>query len=321
MVPDPGLRRAAVEAGLRITEWTPSVHRDLRSRSGRLRLVEWGRPMRPVVLFLHGGGQTSSSWELVAQSLSSDARCIALDLPGHGESEWLQDAWYRATVIANVVGDALATVDVQPDVVVGASLGGLVGACLASRNRSVRALAMLDVGPESLGRGIEAIRRFLERASGRSSIEEYVREARRFNPRRSSETLRFSLKANLRRTADGLLTWKYDPRVFEPLEPMVLTDEKAALRAAMARLKCPVLIVRGEASEILTRAETISMAESSAKVEAVEVLGAGHTVHGDQPASVVWALGTFMQRHVGLGSRWMLVCTGHRRTVTLGPSA
>src|SRR3989442_3405075 len=67
-----------------------------------LRADARGDPGAPPVLFLHGGGQTRHAWGGTAEALACDGRlAIALDLRGHGESDWATgDAPYRLQRLA-----------------------------------------------------------------------------------------------------------------------------------------------------------------------------------------------------------------------------
>jgi len=49
----------------------------------------------PVILFLHGGGQTRQSWSgALREAVRRGYRAVSLDLRGHGESDWSADGHY-----------------------------------------------------------------------------------------------------------------------------------------------------------------------------------------------------------------------------------
>lgn len=86
------------------------------------------------MLLLHSLAAHSHWWDWTASRLAEAAHVIALDLRGHGESDWVEPAAYRA---ADYVGDIVAALDAlgcRAPLVVGHSLGGYVGACLAARH-------------------------------------------------------------------------------------------------------------------------------------------------------------------------------------------
>ena len=91
----------------------------------RFRYLDWGTPGKTPLLFLHGGGLTAHTWDLVCLALRADYRCLALDLRGHGDSEWSPEMDYG---IAAHSGDVEALVDhlgLDGLGLVGMSLGGL----------------------------------------------------------------------------------------------------------------------------------------------------------------------------------------------------
>ena len=54
----------------------------------KLHYVDWGNEGAPPVLLVHGGRDHARSWDWVAQGLRDDYRVIAVDLRGHGDSQW-----------------------------------------------------------------------------------------------------------------------------------------------------------------------------------------------------------------------------------------
>src|SRR5262249_52169250 len=65
--------------------------------SARLRLhyLFWGDPANEPVVLVHGGRDHARSWDFVAQSLAGRYSVYALDLRGHGDSDWATGGQYR----------------------------------------------------------------------------------------------------------------------------------------------------------------------------------------------------------------------------------
>ncbi|MFC7485965.1 alpha/beta fold hydrolase [Knoellia sp. CPCC 206453] len=97
---------------------------------------------RPVVL-LPGTGLTAADWDVVASDLSQDRTVHAVDLRGHGGSDW--PGTYSIEAMADDVMNLLPQLGAEVDLV-GHSLGGLVACRVAATSTQVRALVLEDVG-------------------------------------------------------------------------------------------------------------------------------------------------------------------------------
>lgn len=102
------------------------------------------RPLHPPLVLVPGTGNTAGDWETVATTLSHDRVVHAVDLRGHGRSEW--PATYSIELMAQDLAGLLPMLGSEVDLV-GHSLGGLV-ACrvLAIDSGNVRKLVLEDVG-------------------------------------------------------------------------------------------------------------------------------------------------------------------------------
>ncbi|HUB58381.1 MAG TPA: alpha/beta fold hydrolase, partial [Mycobacterium sp.] len=122
-----------------------------------------GDPDAPAVVFLHGGGQTRRSWGKAAAAVAERGwQAVTVDLRGHGESDWSQDADYRLTAFALDIQEVLRQVPPQP-VLVGASLGGFTTMLLAGEISPgiVRAAVLVDIVPNMDPSGANRIHNFM----------------------------------------------------------------------------------------------------------------------------------------------------------------
>ena len=86
----------------------------------------YGSPSDNLVILLHGGGQTRHAWGATGQKLSECGfYAVALDLRGHGDSDWSPDGSYK---VENFRDDLLSVIRQigKPAALVGASLGGMI---------------------------------------------------------------------------------------------------------------------------------------------------------------------------------------------------
>lgn len=229
---------------------------------GGIRLVAdvFGSSDDPVVLLLHGGGQTRAAWTQAAIALAEGGRhAIALDLRGHGENEWPADGRYDLDAYVGDVRAVLAELGSRP-VIVAASLGGWV------------ATAVLGESGEHLATGLVLID----------------------SPPRMDAADTEKMSQRLRRAATaGAAGW--DPRVLDGFD-----SEAAGPRliAAAARVAVPTLLVRGERSLLASREAVRELADCIKDVEAVEIADAGHLVATDQADAFNAVLLDFLERRV-----------------------
>jgi esterase len=325
-----GLRRAAQAKGVPVPEFVDPDEHHVVLAGHRFHYLDWGKPdLRPAV-FLHGHGLTAHTWDLVSLALRSRLRCFAPDLRGHGDSEWSPVMDYRVETHAADAERFLRQVSVAPAVLVGMSLGGLVALrCAADAGELVRALVIVDIGPESAGKfraasdraasdraasdraasdsaapdragsdnGAGRLVNFFSAPVELESVEQFVQHSLAFNPRRDPVLLRGSLLHNLRQLPNGRWTWKYDQR------PLLRTrsenagnrdDGMPAIWSVTDRVSCPVLVVRGGSSDILSRQGAADLAGRFRHGRWAEVPDAGHSVQGDNPAAFVSALQSFL---------------------------
>lgn len=116
--------------------------------------LRYGDPAAPVeVTFLHGAGLNAHTWDTTV--LHAGLAALVVDLPGHGDSAWRDDAQYTGRTLAADVEPAIREwADGRAQVLVGHSLGGLTAASLAARHPElVRELVLVDISPASTRTG------------------------------------------------------------------------------------------------------------------------------------------------------------------------
>lgn len=288
------LRLRAQLSGLPQRPWTPPRHHHVVVKGLRLHVLEWGPAHAPPMLLLHGGGQNAHTWDTVCHAMADSRRLLAMDQRGHGDSEWSYAFDYGEDAhVEDICGvmDALGVV--APIPVVGMSMGCVNGARLALDHPGrVSHLVAVDAGPWVCLEGAEPIKAFVSNNAPLESLDAGIEAALRFNPRRDRRLLRVSLQHALRRLPDGRLAWKGDRRAgaFE----RDFAASFARLAAAVDRLRCPLLVVRGQHSRVLLDHQAQRFASAVPDGRWVCVANAGHTVQGDNPAGLVAALEAFL---------------------------
>lgn len=286
-------RLRATLAGLADRPPRPMASHHIVLRGMRFHYLAWGAPDAPPLLFLHGGGQTCHTWELVCDALADRYRCLALDQRGHGDSEWSYEGDYSPPAH---VGDIAAFIDalgLARPVIVGMSMGALNGLHVAlSHPEMISALVTVDAGPWISIAGAVPIRDFMHTVSTLDQLDDFVATALRFNPQRDARLLRRSLLHNLRRRADGRLMWKTDLR--QPTDLKVAEGWITSVRDRVAALACPLLVVRGGNSAVMSDDDAARFAAAVPDGRWVRIDNAGHAVQGDQPKALIAVLEDFL---------------------------
>ena len=123
----------------------------------------------PELVLLHGGAQNAHTWDTVALALGRPL--VAIDLPGHGHSDWRTSGDYRPQAMA---GDITAVAEqLAPDAptLVGMSLGGLTAlTALATTPSLAEHLVLVDITPGVNQEKDAALLTVIPTTSGNGSI-------------------------------------------------------------------------------------------------------------------------------------------------------
>lgn len=278
-------------------------------RHQRFHFLEWGEPDLPTVVLLHGGNQSAHSWDLVSLNLSRRYHVLALDQRGHGDSEWSRGAHYGIDEMREDVRAFIQVVGVEPPVVVGHSMGGMVALSLAHRYpEALSGLVVVDIAPEVGERGVRMIRDFVGRNVEFDDLEEFLDKVERYDPYRSRAHIERTVKYNLLRRADGRYVSKSDRRRYR-LEGDS-TDDGTRPRLPgvpalddLTGINLPVLIVRGGDSNVLEPEAAQRFAAALPNAALITVPGCGHNVASQNTPGFLAALTQYLDRleRVGRG--------------------
>src|SRR5499427_4372219 len=209
------LATIADRLGIAFTDLAPPRSQSFRTPGEpNIHVLDWDGGGPPAVL-LHGGSLTARTWDYVAVALRSDFRLIALDMRGHGASDWASD--YS---IESYAADVMAVVDglaIERTRIVGMSLGGVVACEFALRHPDrTESLVMVDVTSRPVFAATARMRAFMTEFSGAATVDEVVEMALAVSPRSDPDRLRYRMRALLKHSDDGRLVWKHDRRFRRP---------------------------------------------------------------------------------------------------------
>ena len=257
--------------------------------------VEWGDASNPRVLVcVHGLTRCSRDFDFLAQALADEYRVVCPDVVGRGRSDWLRNkSLYAVPQYCADVTTLLARLDVETVDWVGTSMGGLIGMALAVQPETpIRRLVLNDVGPVITAASLERIGTYLGAAPRFDSIEQaeaFVRFVSATFGGFSDEQWRHLTVHVTRTAADGKVEFAYDPGIAEPFrEAQASSNGKdVELWPVYDGITCPTLLLRGEASDLLTHETALQMSQRGPRAKLVEVPGVGHApmlMNSDQVA-------------------------------------
>lgn len=161
----------------------------------------------PRIVFIHGAGLNAHTFDATILALGAPA--LAIDLPGHGDSSWRDDAAYAPALLAPDIIRGIEEWAHAPVVLVGHSLGGTTAAALAAAHPDlVASLVLVDITPGIDGSGPAELRRFYERLSfgSRDELLDYVLS---FGLGGEREQARRGVVLNSRVLPDSTVEWKH----------------------------------------------------------------------------------------------------------------
>jgi pimeloyl-ACP methyl ester carboxylesterase len=248
------------------------------------------------MVLLHGFGNEAHIWDDFAPNVASSYRVIAVDLRGHGDSDWDSDRRYDYDDHVADLEAVIEGLEVERVVLVSHSLGGRISMLYAgSHPDRIAGLVLVDSAPDLDARGITRITLDVgqNRDPSFASVDEYERMLTHGYPATDPVALRRMAQHGVKQREDGRFVFKMDPalRNFGNRRPDAGDAAKAEsanserLWKALEAITCPTLIVRGAASDFLAPDVADKMAdEVLANGQLAVVPQAAHSVMTDNPA-------------------------------------
>ncbi len=250
-----------------------------------------GDPGRPPIICIPGLTRNARDFEGVAERLAGRWRLICIELRGRGESGYAKDPMsYVPLTYLQDIEALVRELSLERFVPFGTSLGGLLTMLLAASGKERIAGALInDIGPEVDPSGLDRIRSYVGKTQ---SWPTWVHAARHFAEMQGDiypiwglEDWLIFAKRTCKLGPNGRILFDYDMRIAEPFKapgPVTGFD----LWTAFAALKeAPLLVVRGETSDILSPSTLERMQAEHPDLEAVTIPRTGHAPTLDEPES------------------------------------
>ena len=255
--------------------------------------LRWGEEP-PRVTLLHGAGLNAHTWDTTLLHLGVPA--LAVDLAGHGDSSWRDDAAYVGRVLAPDVAAALEAWTDRPQVLVGHSLGGLTAAAVAaSRPELVERVVIIDITPGIDPSGGPAqLRAFFAGPTDWATRDELVDKALAFGLGGARSAAERGVFLNTPVRPDGPVEWKHHFAHLAAAAAAAGADTSTpdAVRAVLAStgwddiaaVRAPILFVRADRG-FVTAADADELVRQAADAR-VRVVPTAHNVQEEDPAGL-----------------------------------
>lgn len=248
--------------------------------------LDWGEGSPRHLVLLHGLSSQAHTWDQFAEETSGSFRVIAPDLRGHGESSHAEDG-YTLNRFARDVKALVRHLNLPAFDLVGHSLGAMIAVRFTAEHPAlVNRLVLVDGGP---GLDADAAREgstdSFVRPLGFDSQKEAKAWYRERSPTRSEEWLEQRVKYGVKRNWAGKWVFRHDPELYWLLEggSSEFRQEEQRLWDMLAAVPCPVLVLRGQDSPLLSTEAARRMANAASNATLVEIPGAGHSIPSDAP--------------------------------------
>ena len=257
----------------------------------RIHYLDWGGRDKPPLVLIHGIARVAHTFDHIAPSFVDRYHVIAIDMRGHGDSDWEPGARDLVEDHVTDLEGIVSQLQLRGLTLWGNSTGGRVVQVFAGLHPDlVSALIVEDVGPErprsiadNFARQVQA------EAKGWASEEELLAQLRKGNQGISDDQLRTYAHFGSKSGPDGRIIWKRDPNL---AKGFVETE----LWQYVRRITSPTIYVIGGRSTIVP-AETQELLKKTVPgVEIVTMAGLGHYPSQEAPEAFLGIVNAFLIR-------------------------
>lgn len=236
-----------------------------------------------AVLCLHGLTRNSADFEELADVLAPDYRVLVMEQRGRGQSDYdaNPDNYQLGTYVQDALGllDSLGLDDVA---LIGTSMGGLMSMTMTAMSpQRFRGLVLNDIGPVVEAAGLARIQGYVGRGGPVTTWDDAVAAARAnnevaFPDFTDAEWLAFARRL-FRKGEGGRPELAYDPAISQPMNRDTASAVPPDMWSLFDQITAkPMLVIRGELSDILSSATVAEMARRKPDLESVDVPRRGH---------------------------------------------
>ena len=247
----------------------------------KIAYTQWGQAHNSEVLVCaHGLTRNGRDFDFISENLSDHYRVACPDLPGRGHSHWLpvHSDYIPQTYLSDMAA-LMARLGAEQVDWLGTSLGGLLGLTLAAQpNSPIRKLVLNDFGAFVAKQALDRIAEYVGTDPAfpdLAALEAYLREVHApFGPLDDAQWRHLAEHSARRDIQEDVWRLHYDPRLAKPFKEGFSEDMN--LWPLWDSVSCPVLILRGAESDILSHETAQQMLMRGPMAELIEFPGVGH---------------------------------------------
>ena len=255
----------------------------------RLHYLDWGSPDKPPLILLHGIARHAHTFDHLAPHFARSYHVLAIDMRGHGDSDWDAGGRYLVEDHVKDLEDLVAQLRLRRITLLGNSTGGRVAQVFAGLHPDLVAkLIVEDVGPErpeDISSGFA--RRVKLEADGWAGEDELVEQLTTETPGVAASWIRTYARFGVKRRGDGRVVWKRDPDLVKGFLP-------TELWRYVARITAPAIYILGGKSTIVPADTQRRLKETLPRCEIVVMPGLGHYPDVEDPPGFLAIVDRFL---------------------------
>lgn len=246
----------------------------------RLHYLDYGTEGQPPILGVHGGAAHAHWFDFFAPAFRTDYHVWALDLRGHGDSQWMEPPGYTYQLYVSDLAEVVQKLDLQNLILIGHSMGGMVSILFtATYPERVRALIVVDSSMRMTPDRVERLRDVGNRPGNSYATHDEFLQRYRLRPSGTTaapEIVRHLAERGGRQLPDGRWMHKFDRNVYAQRDPI---DSFLY----WSRINVPTLLVKGGRSDRISPELFAEVHARCPHVELAEVPHSDHHVFLDNP--------------------------------------
>jgi len=255
----------------------------MRSKGYKVHYLLWGGS-GPKLVFLHSMGMDAHGFDAISSALQDKSQILALDILDHGDSDTPNGA-VSLLDHSEVMRSCYRQLGFEPNILVGHSVGGMMGIVLAADHPDeLRGLVLVDIAPFDV-KGRPSRPPPPEHFSKAEDAREYFKQR---YPGFTEEAIENRLKYALVKDEKGRLRLK-------PTGAAIRGGLETDLWPYVKRLKVPTLMILGGESDLVTEDALKRMREAVPGLKVITVKGATHMVPQDKPEEFERHLRAFLK--------------------------